>query len=253
MRVAALYDIHANLPALDAVLAELEDIGPDLVVVGGDVAAGPLPVETLDRLAGLGGRVAFVRGNGDREMVAAFDAGARADELEDPVARGTAWAAAQLEPRHRDALAAYQPTVSVDVDGLGPTLFCHGSPRDDAEIITTATDPARLAPMLAAVTEATVVCGHTHRQFDRRAEGHRVVNAGAVGMPYEGTAAAFWALLGPHVELRRTDYDVAAAIAALRASGYPDVDEMMLRESLIEPADPDWVAGHFERQALARD
>jgi hypothetical protein len=65
-------------------------------------------------------------------------------------------------------------------------------------------------------------------------------------MPYEGDAAAFWLLLGPDAELRRTEYDVGAAADVMRASGMPDVDEVLLRESLLEPADPDWVTNYFE-------
>ena len=217
MRVAALYDIHGNVPALDAVLAEVEREGVDLIVWGGDVAAGPMPVETIARMHAVGGRC--VMGNADREMLA------------DP----------RLGPGDRDFLAAFEPTVSLEVDGLGPVLFCHGSPRDDEERITRATPEERLAPMLEGLAERIVVCGHTHQQFDLRCGDRRVLNAGSVGMPYEGVAAAFWLLLGPEAELRRTDYDVAAAIAAMR----PD-DRELLQESLIEPADPDWVTHYFE-------
>jgi diadenosine tetraphosphatase ApaH/serine/threonine PP2A family protein phosphatase len=105
--------------------------------------------------------------------------------------------------------------------------------------------------MLDGVSERVVVCGHTHRQFDRRLLERRLLNAGAVGMPYEGRAGAFWLMLGPEVELRRSEYDVAALLEAARASGYPDADEL-LRESLIEPADADEVADYFEQQAVAR-
>jgi diadenosine tetraphosphatase ApaH/serine/threonine PP2A family protein phosphatase len=113
-------------------------------------------------------------------------------------------------------------------------------------MITRATPPERLAPMLAGVEERTIVCGHTHQQFDLRCGEQRVLNAGSVGMPYEGRAAAFWLLLGPDTELRRTDYDVAAAVETMRATGMPDVDRLLLQESLIEPADPDEVTRYFE-------
>jgi predicted phosphodiesterase len=244
MRIAVISDIHANLPALEAVLADVERAGPDLIVVGGDVAGGPMPVETLDRLAELGDRARFVLGNGDRDMVAGHDGTLEPDE--DAFHRATAWATAQLERRHRDLLAAYEPTISLDVDGLGPTLFCHGSPRSEDEMITVLTPAERLAPMVHGVRERVIVGGHTHRQFDRRLLDRRIVNAGSVGMPYEGVAGAFWVLLGPDVELRRTDYDVAAAAATLRATGFPGIDEIMLRESLLEPTDPDVVAAYFE-------
>jgi putative phosphoesterase len=239
MRVAVLADIHGNLPALDAVLTEVEQAAPDAIVVAGDVAAGPMPCETLDRLAGLGGEIHFIMGNADREMVEAFDGVRDAGDV-------IPWAAGRLDRARRDALASYVPTVSLDVGGLGRVLLCHGSPRSDEEIITVLTGADRLAPMLAGVDEPTIVGGHTHRQFDRQVAGRRVINAGSVGMPYEGDAAAFWALLGPRVELRRTAYDVEAAARIMRAAGLPDIDRLMLRESLLEPTDPDEVAGYFE-------
>jgi diadenosine tetraphosphatase ApaH/serine/threonine PP2A family protein phosphatase len=115
-------------------------------------------------------------------------------------------------------------------------------------MITTATPEGRLREIVAEVPEATVVGGHTHRQFDRRVPGHRVVNAGSVGSPYEGRAGAYWALIGPDVVLRRTEYDIAAASEQLLRTGYPGIDEA-LRESLTEPLDPDEVAAYLERLA----
>jgi predicted phosphodiesterase len=250
MRIAALCDIHGNLPALDAVLAEVESIGPDAIVIGGDVAPGALQPETVDRLRGLGERARFVTGNGDREVVAAFDAGLRPEDAVDEFARMTAWAARQLDRAQRDFLAGFQPVVSLEADVLGPVLFCHGSPRSDTEIITAVTPPERLEPMLAGVAEELVVCGHTHHQFVLELGGRRVVNAGAVGMPYEGEAGAFWLLLGPDIDLRRTAYDVDAALDAMRASGAPGIDAIV-RESLIDPIAAADVARFFEDRATA--
>jgi len=253
MRVAALYDIHGNLPALDAVLAEVAAEDFDVVLVGGDVAAGPMPTEVLDRLAQLGDRVRWVMGNGDRELVGAFDRGFGPDEVEEPgLWRLLAWGAQRLTRAHRDLLASFEPTIALDVDGLGPTLFCHGSPRSDNEIITQITSEERLASILAEVEEPVVVCGHTHHQFELRPAGKRVLNAGSVGMPYQGAAAAFWLALGPEAEFRRTDYDIPAAIETLRGAGFDDVDETVLRESLLEPISADEVARYFEDQALSR-
>ncbi len=215
MRVAALYDIHGNLPALDAVLGELPEV--DAIVVGGDVLPGPLARETLDRLASLP-NVHYVMGNGDRESAGEYP-----------------------------EVADWPATVTLDVDGLGPVLFCHGSPRSDTEMITILTGEDRLGAMLEGVSERCVVGGHTHRQFDRELLGRRIVNAGSVGLPYEGVAAAFWLLLGPDVELRRTLYDVPAAVERLKQAGGPAVE--YLKESLIEPTDPDEVAAYFERSA----
>jgi putative phosphoesterase len=241
VRIAVISDIHGNLPALEAILNELPPV--DVVIVGGDAAAGPMPAETLDALAGLDARC--VMGNADRLMVAAFDAGADPSELEDPIARLDAWCAQRITREHRDALAAYEPTVSLD--GI---VFCHGSPRSDEEIVTAVSPEERLAPMFDGVAERTIVCGHTHHQFDRAVLGKRLLNAGSVGMPYEDEAAAYWLLLEDgEPSLRRTDYDIGAAVDRLRATGFPDIDELMLRESLLEPIGSTAVAQHFEERA----
>jgi predicted phosphodiesterase len=247
--VAALYDVHGNLPALEAVLADSAFARADAVVVGGDVAAGPLPAEVLDRLAGLSLPVHWVRGNADREVVAHFDRGDTDHSIygpDEPAARADAFTAAHITHAHRDLMAGFEDVVRLD-----GALYCHGSPRSDEEIITAVTPEARLAPMLAGVREPLVVCGHTHHQFDLRAGEQRVVNAGSVGMPYEGERGAFWLLVADgEPEPRRTDYDVDAAVAALRASGFPDLDEL-IRESLLEPVQAEFVARHFEQQATA--
>jgi putative phosphoesterase len=248
VRVAALYDIHANLPALRAVLDDVSRERVDVVLVGGDVAAGPLPRETIELLIGLGERARYVRGNADREVVEAFDLGQRMPDADDHAIRQAAFVASRISREQRDFVASFARQIILDVD-LGPTLFCHGSPRSDSEDITTATRDERLRDILAGVAQRVVVCGHTHRQFDRRVDGWRVVNAGSVGLPYEGRAGAYWALLGDDVELRRTEYDLDAAIAEMRAGGFDELEEM-LRESLLEPMDPDEVAALFEREAV---
>ena len=242
--VAALYDVHGNLPALDAVLADPAFARADTVVVGGDVAAGPLPAEVLDRLAGLDMPVRWVRGNADREVVAHFDRGDTDPSIygaDAPAERADAFTAGRIDARHRDLLAGFEDVVRLD-----GALYCHGSPRSDEEIITALTPAERLEPMLAGVEEGLVVCGHTHHQFALRVRERRVVNAGSVGMPYEGRAGAFWLLVtDAEPDARRTQYDIRAAAAALRASGFPDVDDL-IRESLVEPIDAASVARHFE-------
>jgi len=250
MRIAALYDIHGNLPALEAVLAEVELLDVDAIVVGGDVAPGAMTPDAIARLRALGERARFVMGNGDREVVEAFDADPPPDpDAADPLTRILAAEVARLDRADRDFLAAFAPAVRLEADGVGPTLFCHGSPRSDTEIITQVTPPERLAPMLDGVDEPTIVIGHTHHQFVLEHLGRRIVNAGAVGMPYQGAAAAFWLLLGPDVDLRRTDYDVEGAVATMRAAGPPDIDEGMLADSLVNPTDAETVARIFEDRA----
>jgi predicted phosphodiesterase len=243
VRVAVLNDIHGNLPALDAVLAAVDRARVDAIVVGGDLAWGPMPSETLDRLVALDDRASFVMGNADRDVVEAFDGTA---SEHDPV---SSYCAGRISRAQRDFLAGLAPTVVLDVDGLGETLFCHGSPSSDTERITTATPDARLRRILEGVGESVVVCGHTHRQFDRRIDTWRVVNAGAVGLPYEGRAAAFWAVLGPDVQLQSTDYNIDETRETFRCAGMTDDVEREMRLSLFDPADPDEVAEYFEGRA----
>jgi putative phosphoesterase len=225
MRVAALCDVHGNLPALEAVLADVASLEVDRIVCGGDVVAGPFPRECLDRLVGLD--AVFVRGNADRESP-------RAPE-------GTwEWIAGQLDPMSVAFLRELPQAVP-----LGGVLYCHGSPRDDDEILTRDSSDARFRAALEGVEERLVVGGHTHVQFDRVVDGIRFVNAGSVGIPYEGKQGAFWALLdGEEVDLRHTPYPVEAAVAAIRGSGYPGVDQ--IAGMLLDPEDPDEVSAYFE-------
>jgi putative phosphoesterase len=250
VRVAALYDVHGNLAALEAVLAEVERERPDLIVFGGDVASGPFPMETLARIRPFAASARFVRGNGDREVVDAFDRGDAFDPDEpDAARRFCTWTARRIGREERDFLASFEDSFVLEVDGLGPTLFCHGSPRSDVEIVTSLTPDADLRRLLRGVEAGVVVCGHTHAQFDRELDGVRVVNAGSVGMAYEGRAGAFWALLGPSVDPRETAYDAERAGAAGLAAGYPD-DEYA--ELLTKPPTAHEVAEFFERVAAGR-
>ena len=217
MRVAVLADIHGNLPALEAVLAEPDVGSADRVVLLGDIALGPMPGDTLDVLAALGERAVWVHGNCEREVVAAYD-GVLPDGPNAPEARRTA---ALLDRRHRDLLDGLPMTVSLDVEGLGPTLFCHATPRRDDEFVLVDSPLPVWRRAFDGVTEQTVLLGHTHMPFDRLVDGRRVINAGSVGMSYGGPGAC-WALLGPTVALRRTRYDVAAATARIAASRHPD-------------------------------
>jgi putative phosphoesterase len=245
MRVAALYDVHGNLPALEAVLEEVAALGVDAVVVGGDIAIGPMPRATLERLLALGERALFLRGNGDREIA---DPPLGGDLWEER----TRWSAAQLDRGQLAWLAALPDTQTVDVDGLGPVVFCHGSPRRDDEILTAISPEERMAAALVGVAEPVVVCGHTHVQFDRRVADKRLVNAGSVGMPYEARPGAYWSLLGPEVELRRTDYDLEAAAEAIRATGFPAAAELAAENILTVPSAEE-ATKQFEGMARAAD
>ena len=201
-------------------LDEVEVESADVIVVGGDVASGPQPSETLELLRGLGDRVSWVRGNGDRELATGG--------TWTPWSRR--WTASALDEQ-RGFLGSLAETVVLDVDGLGDVRFCHATPRSDEEIVTQATPDRHLQKVLARTEESVVVAGHTHMQLDRRVDGTRWVNAGSVGMPYEGEVAAFWALLGPDVELRRTPFDVERRVREVLESGWPDA-ETFVEENL---------------------
>jgi len=208
MSVAALYDVHGNMPALEAVLAEVEREGVDTIVLGGDCIHGPQPAETLARLRDLGEHALWLRGNTDR-LIAGDDT---SDELHQ-------WVATAIGDEGVSFLRSLPQTQRLAVEGLGETLFCHGTPRDDEEIVTPLTPDERLASILEHVEADAVVAGHTHMQQDRTVAGIRWVNAGSVGLPCEDDIKAFWALLGPDVELRRTPFDAAAAAHAFEAVG----------------------------------
>ena len=222
MRVAVLSDIHGVLPALEAVLAEPDVASADLVVLTGDLATGPQPAETLDVLRGLGQRAVWVRGNADRDLVERRRGGQ--PETPDTVAP---WAAAQLSDDQVELLAALPLSATLDVTGIGSVVFCHATPRDDEEVVLVDSRLARWAEVfdpLAASVRA-VVCGHTHMPFVRLAHQRLVVNPGSIGMPYGG-AGAHWALLGPGVELRVTEFDLDRACERIVAeSGYPGARE----------------------------
>ncbi len=232
-RVAALYDVEGNLSALDAVLGEVASEGVDVVVCGGDLVVGPSPVAVFDRLADVRD-VRYVRGNADRMVLHGTDE------------YGTDWGAYRdrLGEARLAAVASWPLTVALEIDGIGRALFCHATPTADDPIYTRSTPDDDLAALLGDVEAELLVVGHTHVQFDRRLpDGRRVVNAGSVGIPFERPPGAYWALLGPGVELRRTEYDVEAAVSAMQSAG--GATEEYLAE-LLEPPDGDETTARFE-------
>lgn len=204
MNIAALYDVHANLPALQAVMDELA--GVDLVLVGGDVVWGPWPQETMDLLRALPS-VEFIMGNADRDVF---------DRIEGKWKAVNDWCADALDVDHLAFLASRPATLSFD--GL---LFCHGSPRSDEECLTTGTPDEKVRDACSGVEEGIVVFGHTHAQFDRVVDRWRLVNPGSVGNPF-GDPGAYWAMfIDGEPSLRFTSYDVEATAGAVLESGWP--------------------------------
>jgi predicted phosphodiesterase len=245
MRVAALYDIHGNLPALEAVLADV-GIRADRLVVGGDFIWGPFPGETVDVIRELGDRAVVIAGNSEREVIERLDlTGQLPPHLVAPVR----WTAERLSADQLEFIAGLPKTAALEIEALGPTLFCHATPRNDEELVTRQTPDEALADALEGVEQRLVVCGHTHMQFDRTISARRIVNPGSVGMPYERRPAAYWAFLGPGVRLQRTTYDVELAVQRMRAVGFP---YERLAETLLSPPSQEAMIEQFEEQRRRR-
>jgi predicted phosphodiesterase len=235
MNVMALYDIHGNIDALEVVLADAE---PDAVLVGGDAVPGPFAAAVLDRLESLTVPVHWIRGNGEREVAEAV--GAPEPPEADLAARTAALSTAELGDERARALA--ELPLTVELDGV---LYCHASPRRDDEMLTRLSTDERWAAALAGVAGGLVVGGHTHQQDDRAVGGVRFVNAGSVGLPYEGDGAARWLWVADgEPELRRTAYDAAAAGVRILAAGWPD--GRSVAGALTDPVEPIVVTRIFE-------
>jgi predicted phosphodiesterase len=246
-RVAALYDIHGNLPALDAVLADVRQWGAELIVVGGDILPGPMPRETLDRLLALGTPVEFVHGNGESAVLEKM-AGRVPTAVPEPFRPIIDWTAAQLSESHREKMSRWPLTTRVRIDGFGEVVFCHATPRNDTEIFVHTTAEEKLRPIFDTLGAQLVVCGHTHMQFDRIVGSTRVVNAGSVGMPF-GEPGAYWLAIGPAVVLCRTNYDLAKAADTIRATNFPGAQEAAERNVLNPPSEAEMLAT-FSRAEL---
>ncbi|GLZ78812.1 phosphoesterase [Actinorhabdospora filicis] len=217
MSIAVISDVHGVAPALEAVLSQPEVATAEVIVCCGDVAAGPQPTQVLDRLAALGDRVRYVSGNADREM-ADWHPGTTAaypDEV-------TPWAASVISAEHRAWMASWPHDLTLTVDGLGEVYFCHATPRRDDEVIVVDSRPdlwTQIQRQLPA-TVSTMVIGNTHMPFARLAGNRMIVNPGSVGMPY-GPPGAYWALLGPGIQLRRTPLDADTVCAQVATSPFP--------------------------------
>ena len=237
MPVAALYDIHGNLPALEVVLAEIQQAKVDRIVVGGDVLPGPMPRQAVHCLTQQDVPVEFIHGNGDRETLAALR-GEISSAVPEQVREALRWSAAQLDADDVKQIGSWPLNLRIRVDGLGEVVFCHATPRNDTEIFSAATVESKLLPIFDELNASVVVCGHTHMQFDRMVGKTRVVNAGSVGMPF-GEPGAYWLLLGPDVSLRRTTYDLEQAAERVRATTYPQASDFAARNILQVPAAAD--------------
>lgn len=238
-RVAVLGDVHGNAVALAAVLDELRGDPPELVVWTGDLSWGWEPAVTLALVRSLEIPARYVRGNAERSVLEL-----RAGKVDEPSDRER-WMLGQHTSSDLAFVETFEHCVSVDIEALGPTRFCHGSPRSDEELLTVQTPEDRIVEATSEITERVLVTGHTHAQYDRTVSALRAVNPGSVGMPYEAGRGTYWALLGPGVEFRRTEYDVDEAASRPLGSGLPNADQLV--EILTSPPTPAEMIEHAER------
>src|SRR5215204_4045460 len=248
MRIAALYDVHGHLPALEAVLEDVRRAGAEHVVVGGDVLPGPMPNETMEHLLSLDLPATFICGNGDREVLAQIE-GRESAAIPAAFRETMRWVARELSADHAAVMRTWPASISLATDTLGNVQFVHATPRNDTEIFTRLTADSAVAAAFRDVREPIVVCGHTHMQFDRRVGRTRIVNAGSVGMPF-GDPGAYWLLLGPTVELRRTTYDLHRAVNRIRSTAYPQAAEFA-DQSILHPPSEDRMLELFSRTQIA--
>lgn len=235
MRVAAIYDIHGNLPALEAVLEEVRFADVELVVVGGDLVPGPMPLETLECLLDLDIPVRFIQGNGEIGALAEIS-GVGALRYSEEIRELLRWSGQQIFPAYEKFVAGWAKTFRIEIGGLGKVLFCHATPRDENEFFTRLTPEESLLPIFEKSGVSLVVCGHTHMQFDRMIGRVRVVNAGSVGKPY-GKSGANWLLLDEDVQPRHTTYDLIKAAERIRKTNYPQAREFAENHVLQPPTE----------------
>lgn len=235
MRVAAIYDIHGNLPALEAVLREIRQERVDHIVVGGDVLPGPMPRETLQCLRNLDAPAHFIYGNGEVAVLQQMS-GTEPGGVPQAFRPIIHWTAQQLDPEHQQWLSSWAKTVTLEIAGLGSVLFCHATPQNENDIFTRLTPDHRLVPLFEKLHARVVVCGHTHMQFDRKIGHTRVVNAGSVGMPF-GKPGAHWLLLGPDIQFGHTTYNLPQVADMVRRTNYPQAEDFAARNILNPPTE----------------
>ncbi|MBS1517857.1 MAG: metallophosphoesterase family protein [Bacteroidetes bacterium] len=240
MKTAAVYDIHGNLPALEAVLAEADKSGVDVFVIGGDVVTGPMSGQCLDRLSEIRKPVHFIKGNCEVHVLD-YSEHKKLRPLPEQVLKDIKWTSEQLSHIQRDFIKKWSMTVKINTGSYGEILFCHAVPENENDIFTKLTPESDLLPLFENLNVNTVVCGHTHMQFDRNIGKVRVINAGSVGMPF-GKSGAYWLLLGNEPELKFTEYDLQTASRRIMQTGYLFADDFVKKHLLNPPSEEEMLA-----------
>lgn len=227
MRVACLSDIHANAPALEACLDHARDRGAERFLVAGDlVGKGPFPGDVLDRLAQLD--AVTVRGNVDRRVLTVDP------DLEAGMPR---WTAAQLSDDQRAYLEALPAEATLELAGHG-VLLVHGSPLGDTDFVFPSITEQALAKKLGDETPRILVCGHSHLPFHEELDGVNVVNAGTVGLPYDGDPRPSYVMLdvepgSVEAAVHRFRYDIEAVVERIEAEGTPGAPVRLYRTGTL--------------------
>lgn len=223
-RFAVIADLHGNLPALNAVLSDLERVQPDRVVVAGDfVNRGPQSRAVLERIAPFG--FPAISGNHDTWLCTL----ARGDHH--PLDWGDSWwtpvrlATAELSLDWVEWLDRLPPTLRLELPGAAPVRIVHGSPRHSREGMGRMRTDAQVAESLAGVEETTVIGAHIHYPYERHIGNRHVVVVGAVGCPFNGDVNAQYGLFtwdgdAWQFEHRSVTYDHAPLYEAWHTGGY---------------------------------
>ena len=235
MKVAALYDIHGNLPALKAVLEELDEMRVDQIVIGGDLILGPMSKECLDLLVDFSKSIQFILGNCEISVLEQKE-GRLQQQFPESVLEDIKWTADQLDSKDQQVISNWPETIQLEIEGIGKVLFCHATPRNPFEIFTKQTSDQKLLPIFNSLDVDIVICGHTHMQFDRQIGNVRVINAGSVGMPF-GKSGAHWLLIDEGFDFRQTTYDLNKAAAIIRQTSYPRAEGFAANNILNQPSE----------------
>ena len=263
-RLAILSDIHGNLPALEAVKAEIERERPDAVVVAGDVVNwGPFSREVLERIAALGW--ACIRGNNEYYLLD-YGTPRAPTAWSGPDFPLMAWLGEQLAGAWRTRVACWPDTVTLRFPDAAPVRVVHGAPGNPWQGIYPDLADEDVAPMLVGIEEMVMIAGHTHLPMDRTVAGHRVLNPGSVGVPLLGRHEATWLLLESrdwewHAELRTVPFAVQPVLDAFNRQGFVErcgaVGRLVYREFaearvLLDPF-VRWRNTHHPGETLSED
>jgi predicted phosphodiesterase len=265
-RLAILADIHGNLPALEAAIADMQQFNVDHVVVAGDIInMGPFSVQVMERVTELGW--SLMRGN--HELYMLDHNTPRAPEQWETFTQPP-WLNAIMPARWKNVIATLPDTLQIRFPDAPPVRVVHGSPRSHWDSMSTTTPDDEMMMMLEGVEENFVIAGHTHLQMDRRVGQWRVMNPGTVGVPLDGYYDADYMIVdgnaqGWRATHRRVEYDPTPIFEEFERIGFVEacgitglmiVEEFKSARPRIFPFNR-WRAevypGQLESLAMARE